>query len=320
MVRAAAYWPIVPAMKKIGVPVQRHMAAAQVPDEAMSSQELLLPERPVWDLFDRVREIEGVDDIGFQVGASHGVLDVPGLAHPLSGHVSLLQLMKAFCNQLKSHSNCWTYWINRVPEGVLLCRRGSPIDVGKWPVEQYAIAYLTDLVRMAAKPDWFPSRIWLQADAAEVRSERDWLGDSQVQFSQVQTAIFIPTEYLALAVRYDKPTGAPMRMRPIPVCMIENLRAIIRAYVNQPGFGLDDLAELTGTHSRSLQRYLARNGTTFRRVLSETRFELARELLFDPNALVSDVASDLGYRSLSAFNKEFRKWAGVSPRVFRAGL
>lgn len=321
MVRAAAYWPIVPAMERIGVPVQRHMRAAHVPDEAMSSPDLLLPERPVWDLFDRVREREGIDDIGFRIGASHRVLEVPGLARPLSGHVSLLQLMKAFCDQLKGHSNCWTYWISRVADGVLFCRRGSPIDVGHWPVEQYAIGYMSDLVRMSAPKGWVPRRLWLQVNDREIRDEREWLGDAEVFFGQTHTAIHVPLEFLSLPVRYVESSGTQMRTEPIDVSFIVNVRQIVRAYVNEPGFNLNHLAHLTGMHPRTLQRRLATcHDTTFRKVLGETRFELAREMLADPNALVSDISYHLGYASLSAFNKEFRKWAGVSPGMYRRNL
>lgn len=317
MLRAAAYWPIIPAMQDIGVPVQRHMAAAHVPEEAMSRPELLLPERPAWELFDRVREIDGVDDIGFRIGASHSVLDVPGLARPLSGHPSLLQLMKAFCNQLKGHSNCWTYWINRVPDGVQLCRQSSPIEVGQWPMEQYAIGYLTDLVSMAAPKDWRPSQIWLQAEKQALRSDRKWLHDAEVYYGQTNTAIHVPQDFLARPVRYVESSHFPMRTKPIEVSFLANVRQIIRAYVNQPGFGLNDLADLAGMHPRTLQRRLDRyHDTSFRKVLGQSRFELAREMLGEPGARISDVASDLGYRSVAAFSKEFRKWAGVSPRRY----
>ena len=321
MVRAAAYWPIVPAMDGIGIPVQQHMAAAHIPDEVMSSPELLLPERTAWELFDRVREREGIDDIGFRVGASHGVLDVPGLAQPLSGNASLLQLMKAFCDQLKGHSNFWNYWISRVPDGVLLNRRGSPIDVGRWPIEQYAIAYLTDLVRMSAPKEWAPSRIWLQVNESEVREEVAWLGDAEVFYDQANTAIHVPFELLALPVRYIEPYRAPLPISPIELSFIANVKQVIRVFIHEPGFGLDELAHLTGMHPRTLQRHLSiDHGTTFRKLLGETRFELAREMLRDCDAQISDISYQLGYTSLSAFSKEFRKWAGVAPGVYRSYL
>lgn len=318
MVRASAYWPIVPAMKRIGVPMQQHMAATYVPDEAMSNPDLLLPERPIWDLFDRVREREGIDDIGFIVGASHRVLEIPGLAKPLSGHVSLLQLLTAFCDQLRGHSNCWDYWISPVPDGVKLCRRGSPIDVGRWPVEQYTIGYLTDLVRMSAPKYWVPGRLWLQVSESEMRSEREWLGDAKVLYAQKYTAIHVPREFLALPVRYAEASGTQMPLEPVDVSFIVNVRQIIRAYINETGFSLNLLAQLTGLHARTLQRRLSDDhNTTFQKVLGATRFEMAREMLADPSALISDVSYHLGYASLSSFNKEFRKWAGVTPGEYR---
>ncbi len=321
LVRAAAYWPVVEAMKRIGVPVQKHMAVARIQDEVMYRSELLLPEYPLWKLFDRARELEGIDDIGFIVGASHSVTDIPGLSTPLSGQVSLLALLKAFCIQLKGHANNWSFWLSGVSDGVLFCRRATPgINTGTWPLEQYAIGYMSDLVRMAAAPTWFPSRIWLMVNQDKVRNEANHLKASEVLHDQPFTAIHIPTELLPLPVHYESSPTDALRNREFDTEFFPSLRRLILSYSGISGFGLNELAELIGMNSRTLQRRLAEHGTSFRGLISETRFEMARDRLSNPDVSVSQIAFELGYLSLSGFNKEFRKWSGMSPGAFRMQL
>ena len=61
-------------------------------------------------------------------------------------------------------------------------------------------------------------------------------------------------------------------------------------------------------------------GINFVDYVTRTRVEKARNLLLDPNRSVSEVAFDVGFQSLSQFNRAFRRIAGESPRDYRAKL
>ena len=58
-------------------------------------------------------------------------------------------------------------------------------------------------------------------------------------------------------------------------------------------------------------------GVKFSEYLSRVRLERAKSLLLDPNARVSEVAFDVGFQSLTHFNRVFKSLIGVSPREFR---
>ncbi|HEY3064170.1 MAG TPA: AraC family transcriptional regulator [Methylomirabilota bacterium] len=84
--------------------------------------------------------------------------------------------------------------------------------------------------------------------------------------------------------------------------------------------GVPDLTTLArglGMSSRTLQRRLRDEGTTFHQVLVELRREAAPALLRDGRLAVSEVAFLLGYEDPSSFQRAFRDAFGVSPRVFR---
>jgi AraC-like DNA-binding protein len=61
-------------------------------------------------------------------------------------------------------------------------------------------------------------------------------------------------------------------------------------------------------------------GINFVEFVARTRVEKARNLLLNPNRRVSEVAFEVGFQSLSQFNRAFRKIAGESPRKYRAKL
>jgi AraC-like DNA-binding protein len=78
-----------------------------------------------------------------------------------------------------------------------------------------------------------------------------------------------------------------------------------------------ELARALHTSSRSLQRRLASEGTTFRDLLDETRRELALQHLRNPTTSLTEVALLTGFSDASAFHHAFRRWTGRTPREHR---
>lgn len=58
-------------------------------------------------------------------------------------------------------------------------------------------------------------------------------------------------------------------------------------------------------------------GINFVEYVARLRVEKAKNLLHNPKFRISDVAFEVGYQSLSQFNRDFRRFAGVAPRTYR---
>jgi AraC-like DNA-binding protein/ligand-binding sensor protein len=61
-------------------------------------------------------------------------------------------------------------------------------------------------------------------------------------------------------------------------------------------------------------------GLTFTEYLGRVRVEKAKSLLLSPHARVSEVAFEVGFQSLSQFNRVFKRITGLSPTEYRARL
>jgi YesN/AraC family two-component response regulator len=61
-------------------------------------------------------------------------------------------------------------------------------------------------------------------------------------------------------------------------------------------------------------------GLSFTEFVSRTRVERAKNLLLNPNLRISEIAYDVGFQSLTHFNRVFRKIVGQSPTEFREQL
>jgi AraC-like DNA-binding protein len=79
----------------------------------------------------------------------------------------------------------------------------------------------------------------------------------------------------------------------------------------------DQVAELFSMHRSTLNRQLGKLGTSFRALVDEVRFEVARQLLEDTRMEIVHIASLLGYSNASAFTRAFRRWSSTTPAEWR---
>jgi AraC-like DNA-binding protein len=83
--------------------------------------------------------------------------------------------------------------------------------------------------------------------------------------------------------------------------------------------GIAAVARRLGTSRRTLQRTLAREGTTYLSILDRMRRASAEQLLRRRELAVSEIAYALGFKDLPAFHHAFRRWTGSTPGAFRRG-
>lgn len=61
-------------------------------------------------------------------------------------------------------------------------------------------------------------------------------------------------------------------------------------------------------------------GTTFTEFVSRTRIERAKNLLLNPNLRISEIAYEVGFQSLTHFNRVFKNVVGEAPTAYRTRL
>jgi AraC-like DNA-binding protein len=67
----------------------------------------------------------------------------------------------------------------------------------------------------------------------------------------------------------------------------------------------------------TLQRELRAEGVNYRRLLEQTRHELAQEMLKEQRYALSQIAYLLGFSDQGNFSRAFKRWTGRSPAAFR---
>jgi len=174
--------------------------------------------------------------------------------------------------------------------------------------------------------------------ATEVRMFRDRPADTEpfhqhfrtrLRFGMEHAAIVFPAVDLARPLADANPIAYASALRkldrvdaatgPRTASKVRRLlRGLLITGSGVDGIDLRKTAQLFALHPRTLKRRLHAEGTTFRALLAETRYEIARQLLRDTHLQTVDLALALGYSDSASFDHAFRRWSGTTVTAWRS--
>lgn len=103
--------------------------------------------------------------------------------------------------------------------------------------------------------------------------------------------------------------------------IVGSVRSAITARLEAGGgHDLEAIARMLDMPTRSLQYRLEQAGTSFERVLSDTRRLLAERYLRDSNLSMAEIAARIGFAEQSVFTRASQKWFEMTPRAYRQKL
>jgi AraC-like DNA-binding protein len=79
----------------------------------------------------------------------------------------------------------------------------------------------------------------------------------------------------------------------------------------------EEIAQSLLMSRRTLQRRLAKEGTSFKKLLAHARRTLAEQYVADRTMAIAEIGYMLGFADASSFTRAFRRWCGVPPASFR---
>jgi AraC-like DNA-binding protein len=98
----------------------------------------------------------------------------------------------------------------------------------------------------------------------------------------------------------------------------ERVRAALHETLPAGDSSITAVTRQLAVSSRTLQRQLREEGTTYQAVLATTREDLARHYLRSGNLRTGEIAYLLGYDDTNSVYRAFRSWTGTTPETLRA--
>ncbi len=155
----------------------------------------------------------------------------------------------------------------------------------------------------------------------DIAPYRAWF-DAPVVFGAETTQLILPAAALAAPLVSSDPSLLAIltraadeleRAAPQDPGLTAQVKRTLRAQLRGDDATIDAIAKQLGMTSRSLQRRLRDEGTSFNAVREQTRRELAARYL-DDKMSIAEVSFLLGFSEPSAFFRAYKRWTGGTPR------
>lgn len=157
------------------------------------------------------------------------------------------------------------------------------------------------------------------ASAAEVKAERDAFKAIQIMpMERYESALALLKSFaFQLGESAHRLLFANAQHEPEPV-------RLAKAYIMQhlaEAMSLEHVARQVSVSPFHFCKVFKRaTGMTFTDFVNRARVEKAKRMLMKPEARITEVAYDVGFQSLSHFNRSFRRIANESPTEFRSRM
>lgn len=325
LISASQLKPFTDVLEQIGCPIELYLKQVNLPTHILETPDAIIPERPLWHLAELASQKENIEGFGFLCGKNGAIEELNGIESWLRPSPTLYHALLTFCNLVDDVSSEAKFWLSKGDNETLFCREGiKSIKVGRWPIEQYTLMVMLQLVRLGAGIDWLPEKIYLQTEAATGLEETIVLNKAQIHIGQPYTAIAIPHSVLCQPLQ-NKNKPAKQLYNPNSESLLYNassefidaMRHIITTYLHGTYPEINVIANAIGLSPRTLQRHLNKAGTTYSDLVQEVRFGNATSLLKKDNMKLLDIAYELGYSDPAHFTRAFHRMAGLSPREYR---
>lgn len=190
-----------------------------------------------------------------------------------------------------------------------------------------ALAVLLNILRSLCGPGWKPSQVcFAHRKPDDIEPFRQFFR-APLLFNAEQNALVFLADWLTHRLPVDDPELRRQLTEHVdrieahhPDSFPDQVRSVLRMALLTDHADAGHIASLFSIHRRTLNRRLNRNedGISFKVLLDEVRYEIARQTLLDTALQVGDVAATLGYADASAFTRAFRRWSGAAPAAWRS--
>lgn len=324
-IRVGGFLALLDVVRDCGIEPRSFVRRAGMNPAVFDDPENVVPYQDLCRLVHRAVEATRCEHLGLMVGARSTIASLGLVGLFTQVHADVGTALRALVRYLHLHDRgaglaltasedaaCVSYVVRSPAEGA---------DV----VSDGAAATIVNVLKALAGPGWRATEVLLPRTPPEDSRPYAAFFRAPVHFERAIAGVVFPAGWLdepvhtanaayqralerLVVARDDGWSGEALQ-----VCVDRAIRSLI--LTGRPT--IDSVAAACGLTARTLSRRLAGEGTSFRKRLEQTRFDLAQQLLAGSAQSVERIALSLGYAEPAAFMHAFRRWSGTPPARWR---
>ncbi len=301
------------------------LARAGVAPSALALTRLRLPWAVVEDLIEAAEELSGDDRVGLHLARTLDLEDtaLPGLLFFAS------RTLDDAMRRLRWAQRLWSdAYVGRSTPGGFTFELLRPERRACVHLREHAMATTLVAMRQAVGQPLAPVEVAFVHDREHHRAELEGFFRCPVRFgapinelklTPEQRRLPLVTAHALFSDLFERQAREELARLPAGTTLPERVRELLVEDLEARRLGeatVEELAERLRTSPRTLQRELARAGTSFAAELELVRRRAAEELLLAGRD-IAEISWHLGYADPAVFHRAFKRWTGETPQAFR---
>lgn len=326
LVRSASLTNYVEIAQSVGLDPYRQLAAVGIDRYVLLDPDHKVPAEMFARLLEDSARAANIEDLGLRMAESGELSNLGPLALAMREEPTLRKAVESMSRYLRLHNQALATRIEE-SEGLVMIRQ-EVLIVRRETLRQSSelvVGVLYRTLRLFLGHAWKPQSIcFTHAAPASIATHLRVFG-MPVRFNQDFDGIVCRAVDLEVPLPTYDPAMARLAGRYLDrllvrssANMLENVRQLIIGLLPLGACSVDHIAEQLGVDRRTVHHQLSRHGQNYSSVLNSVREELATRYIENRERPLSDVATLLGFSSLSAFSRWFNGQFGCSVTQWRA--
>ncbi len=321
LVRASVAGPVVAALRKVSIEPAFVLDPLGLNEAQVMDRQNFVPHDTAYRIFQAVADATSPEFCA-QVGQSVDLVRFLPLGDMLAEALTLGDFFTRFTQAVSKESNAVTQSLFVEEEHAYFsAKRNFTVSVSPAQADAFLASIWISLLHRVLDYRWDPHQIVLRVCEPDALPKQ-FHGVQAIECGPQGFSIRFPSNWLSYRLTQEALENPPdFRIKDndlaAPLDFLAGLEGLIKVHLAEPGFGVDELADLCGFHRETLNNRLKPYGLTASRVIARIKQEEAESLLAEDNSSVGDTAQRLGYADPTAFSRAFRKWTGMSPAAFK---
>jgi len=322
---------IINAASAAGVTREELCRAANLDSSVLKDVDNQIPFVQLIRLYQCAVDLTGDDAFGLHVGEQ----DSPKL-YGILGYVTInSRTVGEALNRLIRFQEIRTkaseFSLEIIGSNALLAYIYHPNDVS--PQErrhesEETLCSIIEFGRLMTGFDWIPLEVHFEHDRPKNISEHQRIFRAPIHFGKLLTQLIFDSSILTMPlVEADLTLGSLLERQAeelLPKSLqyegvfTNHVRQLIKENLGSGEMRMETICQKSGNSSRTLQRKLREEGTSYQKLLEETQCEMSKFYLQQPAIAIGEISYLLGFSQPSAFHRAFRRWTGLTPKVFQS--
>jgi len=322
LIRPAAIAPVFGELSRAGRPLRTLLLRTNLPTELIDRLDEFVPAHLLLRFMAESACYFDSPDLGFRTASRAHPEQLGHWGRPFARCYTLRSALKRLCLLYPLESTFIQMGLDEGETHAWLWRRrdlARKDPAGEMQGEQFTLGLMIRAVRMAAGSQWNPPAVRVESPESEWALRTEGLAQSRVDFGGPVLAIAIPRDLLDRHMPRP-PSGrsaTEQACAPAAGDLAGSLLQALAPLATEVPLTLPLGAEIAETTPRTLRRWLAEQGTSWRQIVDRVRFEACEKLMSDSSLTLTEIAMKLGYSDQAHFTRAFHRWRGEAPSVHR---